>query len=162
MAPRRFPFDPVGLGFPQIPYDRSGGQEATMPGMDLPQPGGSMKKMSFEFADAAQPEAPAAPQVPPGAGVPPTGAQEPPVPPAGMQAQQPPPDQGQQPPMIAGMGQGQPDSSLLSDQDLLQMAMSPEDQMGEQMANVSMDPTNPQSAAMQEQLMMAARRRLGY
>jgi hypothetical protein len=131
-----------------------------MPGMDLPQPGGTMKKMSFEFADPAAAEAQAqqgAPQIPQGAGIPPSGMQNA-LPPTGMQ--------GTQAPMLTQMGQqGPPDdggfSNMLSDEDLAMM-QDGTDLEGQQLADASMDPMNPQAQDIQQQLMMAARRRLGY
>jgi hypothetical protein len=165
---------PVGLGDPNIPYDRSGMAEG-MTG--IPSPSGAMKKMSLEFQDPNQAAtaAPEAPQIPPGAGVPP-GGMDAPIPPAGMQAPQ-------QSPMLAGMGQPQqaPDSGQFSDEQLQQMLSLPQDgqdpmmdpSMGQDpMAGMGQfDPMQGQAEDMfnqgmqdpqiQQQLLMAARRQMG-
>jgi hypothetical protein len=52
MTPRRRSDIGVGLGAVEVPYDQSGGQQ--MPGMSVPEPGGTMKKMQFEFTDPAE------------------------------------------------------------------------------------------------------------
>lgn len=134
-----------------------------MPGMEIPQPGGTMKKMQFEFTDPAT----AAPQIPAGAGVPPAGA-EGAIPPAGAQA--PPQGVPAQDPMQGGMAPPQPeptmfdqfgqggDSSLFSDEDLMQLVGNEDPTMiaGDEMAMQA-----DQDPMIQQQLMEAARRRLG-
>lgn len=146
-----------------------------MPGMDLPNPGGAMKKLSLEFADAQ--DAAAAqqqPQIPPGAGIPPAGMQG--APPAGMQPPQPDPMQGMDPSQGAqggifdslgggaqGFGQG-PDSSMFTDDQLAQMVQDdPASMEGGMMNDQLMDPgTDPQmQQQLQLQMMEAARRRMG-
>ena len=135
-----------------------------MPGMEVPQPGGAMKKMSLEFVDPAT----AAPQIPAGAGVPPAGA-EGAIPPAGAQAPPQGPPMGGQDPMQGGMappqptmfdqyGQGGQDTGMFSDEDLMQLVGDEDPAMmaGEDMAmQAESDPM------IQQQLMEAARRRLG-
>lgn len=171
MVPRRRTDTPVGTGLPEIPYDRFG---AVMPGMEVPQPGGTMKKMSFEFTDPEQQAAAAAgqqPQIPQGAGIPPAGMEQGAIPPQGMQGMQDPSQMQGDPSQMQGqmpmLAQGAiPDdggfSNMLSDQDLSMMADDGTDMQGQQMADASMDPTNPQSQQMQLMLMDAARRRLNF
>lgn len=161
---------PIGLGDFAIPYDQS---EGMMPGMEIPTPGGTMKKMQFEFTDPA--EAAAQPQIPPGAGIPPAGAQGA-IPPAGMQPSPPaglPGEQGA-PQQGAGlfeqmMGGGQqsmgmgPDSSMFSDEQLMQMVQEdPADLQGQEWDQAMMDPNTPPEVQQQLQMAMmdAARRRL--
>jgi hypothetical protein len=166
---------PVGLGDPNIPYDRSGMPEG-MTG--IPSPGGAMKKMSLEFVDPTQAAATQQPQIPPGAGAPPAGMQAP-IPPAGMQA----PQQGGASPLLAGMGQPQqaPDTGQFSDEQLQQMLSLPQEGMdqgmdpgmgGDPMADMGQfDPMAGQAEQMfnqgmedpqiQQQLLLAARRQLG-
>jgi len=119
----------------------------------IPQAVGGMKKMSLEFAEPAAPEAP---QIPQGAGIPPSGMQGA-IPPSGMQA---PMEQGQQSPLLAGLG-GQPqqpqmDSSMFSDDDLMGMLGDPAEEQGQQMFDASM-----QDPMIQQQLLLAARRQMG-
>lgn len=132
-----------------------------MPGMEIPTPGGTMKKMQFEFTDPAE-AAQQGPQIPAGAGIPPAGAQGA-VPPAGMQPQQqqPVPEQGGG--MLADFGQQmqsqQPagDSSLFTDEQLAQIVgqEDPDQLFGSQMAEQA-----GQDPMIQQQLMEAARRRM--
>lgn len=163
---RRNPLLPTGIGPVDIPYDQSGG--ATMPGMEIPQPGGTMKKMQFEFTDPAEAAA-QGPQIPPGAGVPPAGAQGA-IPPAGMQA---PPEQA--PPMGMPQGgggglleglaqpQGQSDSSMFTDEQLASMVQeTPEELEGEQLYDQLMAPEYQPDEDMQMRMMMAARRMGGF
>lgn len=174
---RRLPEDPTGLGQIGIPYDQSGGMMA--PGMEVPQPGGAMKKMSLEFIDPAQAAAAAQqPQagIPPGAGILPSGAQGAGAPPAGAAPAQPPmqdpmqqmpgQEMGQQMPMLGGMMQQEqgPDSSLFSDEQLAGLVQ--EDPMaleGQNMSDQIMDPsTDPQMQEMlRQRLMQAAGRQMG-
>lgn len=168
--PRMFP---EGLGEFGIPYDQSGGYDMT--GMDIPNPGGAMKKLSLEFADAQDAAAQAQqPQIPAGAGIPPAGMQGG-APPAGMQPAATPDMGGGAPPMgmggqpaggglFEGMGQQAPDSSMFSDEDLAMMAQGdPAQLMGQDMNDQLMDPNvDPQTQQMlQMQLMEAARRQMG-
>lgn len=151
MPPRRpDEYLPPGYGEQDIPYDRS--SDMSSEGISgIPSAVGGMKKMSLEFAE---PSAPEAPQIPPGAGVPPTGMQGA-VPPAGMQA--PSPDQGASP-FLAGMGPQEPqgfDSSMLSTDDLMSM-QDPTAQQGQQLFQQSME--DPQA---QQQLLLAAKRMMG-
>ncbi len=163
--PRRRPELPVGAGMPGIPYDQTGG--TTMPGMEIPSPAGTMKKMVYEFTDPADAAAQQAPQIPPGAGVPPAGAQEP-IPPAGAQ----PPGgmpQGQDMGLLAGLG-GQPQqfpSDMLSDADLGGMLqedpMDPMELEADEMHQTLMDPNaDPmQQEEMRKRLLMAAQQGMG-
>lgn len=148
MRPRRNPATPVGLGEADIPYDRSGmGQGIS----GIPDATGGLKSMKLDFADAA---AAAQPQIPPGAGIPPSGMQGA-MPPTGMQA----PPEAQQSPLLAGMGapqQPQMDSSMFSDQDLMGMLGDPAEEQGQQMFDSSM-----QDPQIQQQLLLAARRQMG-
>ena len=146
-----------------------------MPGMQVPEPGGSMKKMQFEFTDPNAPQ-PQQPGIPPGAGIMPSGAQgaappeaapqqPPPQDPMGGMPQQD-PSMGQQMPMLGGMmGQEQgPDSSMFSDDQLAGLVQ--EDPMaleGQQMSDQIMDPsTDPQMQEMlRQRLMQAAGRQMG-
>jgi hypothetical protein len=167
--PRRNPFLGVGAGDISIPYDQSGG--ISMPGMQVPEPGGSMRKMQFEFSDPAEQQMQAQQAQMQSAGIPPAGAgggQQPPanaMPPMGQGAPQdqagsmfgamaPPPNQ---------MGQGG-ESAMFSDDQLAALLgdgqsgpMSPidiqADALEQQLAN---DPE------MQMQMMMAARRMGGF
>lgn len=161
-----------------------------MPGMDIPQPGGAMKKLSLEFADAQDAAAQQGQaQIPPGAGVPPAGMQAGALPPAGMQAPAPqvpaapegaaPGGMPQEAPgnffgALAGgadqFGQG-PDSSMFTDDQLASMVdsdpslMDPMELEGQQMHEALMAPDGlPPGMAeqMQMQLMEAARRRGGF
>lgn len=158
MIPRRRSELPVGIGAADIPYDQSGGD---MPGMSVPEPGGTMKKMQFEFTDPAEAAAQQAPQIPPGAGVLPAGAQAAPAMPEGAQpAQQAPPEQPQGllaglAPQMGGMSQG-PDTSMLTEEDLAGLVQDPNEIMGQDMSQgaLSGDPM------LQEQLLEAARRQL--
>jgi hypothetical protein len=161
MTPRRRSDIGVGLGAVEVPYDQSGGEQ--MPGMSVPEPGGTMKKMQFEFTDPAAAQAQAQPQIPQGAGIPPAGAQQAPVMPAGAQGQEQP--QGQslgllgdlapQMGMQQGMPQG-PDSSMMSDDQLAGLVQDdPNELMGQQMSDQAF-----QDPQVQQQLMEAARRRL--
>jgi hypothetical protein len=137
-------------------------------GMQVPTPGGSMKKMSLEFTDPSEAAA-QGPQIPQGAGVPPQGM-EAAIPPAGMQPPdlggmpdqgmgQPPTDDGGMSSLLAGVGQGQQsqmDSGMFDDQQLAQMAIDPTEAQGDQMFDQSM-----QDPMVQQQLLMAAKRMLG-
>jgi hypothetical protein len=149
----------VGQGDIQVPYDQSGGQ---MPGMEIPQPGGTMRKMQFEFTDPAEAQAQAQPQIPQGAGVLPAGAQQPPAMPAGAQGQ----EQQQAPgllaglaPQMGGMQQGAPqgpDTSMISNDQLAGLVQDdPNELMGQQMSDQAF-----QDPQIQQQLMEAARRQL--
>ena len=163
--PRRLP---VGLGEFDIPYDRS--EEMSGAGFEIPQPGGNMKKLSLEFADAQDAAAATQqPQIPQGAGIPPAGMQGG-IPPAGMQ---PPPDMGgmQQSQggglfesmMNGGMQQPGMDSSMFSDQQLMEMVQDdPADLQSADMDAAMMDPNTPPQVQQQLQHMMmdAARRRM--
>ena len=138
-------------------------------GFQVPEPGGTMKKMQFEFTDPAAAAA-QGPQIPEGAGVPPAGAQGAPVPPAGMQPPptMPSPMQGQGQGMQGGlfgmlagggdqMGQGF-DSSMLGTDQLAAMADtdmggSPIDLEAEMMEEQLM-----QDPQLQMRMMEAARR----
>jgi hypothetical protein len=152
MRPRRDPSLPVGIGEPDIPYDRSSMGNEGISG--IPAATGGLKSMKLDFSDGQQ-----APQIPPGAGVPPAGMQGG-IPPAGMQA---PPqqgmgqEQGAMAPLLAGMGGPPPqqgmDTSGLSDQDLMMMADEGSDIQGQQMFDASM-----QDPQIQQQLLLAARR----
>jgi hypothetical protein len=154
------------MGQADIPYDRSGmGQGIS----GIPDATGGLKSMKLDFADAAAAQAP---QIPPGAGVPPAGM-EGGIPPAGMQGPADliqgmqgmggAPQQGgdMQSPLLAGLG-GQPqqpmgmDSSMFSDQDLMGMVGDPTDEAGGMMFDQSM-----QDPAIQQQLLLAAKRQLG-
>lgn len=131
-----------------------------MPGMQVPEPGGSMKKMSFEFADPAQ--AAAAQEAMP-QGILPSGAQG-----------QAPPDQGMQPDPSqgflgslanqgGGFGGGM-DSGMIPDAALSGMVdQDPDELAGGQMSDFLLDPSTPPQMAqpVQMQLMEAAKRRLG-
>lgn len=158
MRPRRMP---VGRGEFEVPYDRS----ENMPGMELPQPGGNMKKMSFEFADAQDAAAQQQqPQVPEGAGVPPAGMQAP-ISPAGMQG----PSQGGQGSLFGGLAGGAdqfgagPDSSMFTDEQLASMVdEDPMEMVGEDLHGALMDPSLPPQDQEELQLrMMEAARRMG-
>lgn len=136
-----------------------------MPGMEIPSPAGNMKKMVYEFSDPAD-AAQAAPQIPPGAGVPPAGAQEP-IMPAGAQAPGMP--QGQDMGLLAGLG-GQPQqfpSEMLSDADLGGMLqedpMDPMELEADEMHQTLLDPNaDPMmQEEMRRRLMMAAQQGLG-
>lgn len=75
------------------------------------------------------------------------------------------PDQAQPPApgIVAGVGAPAPsDSSMLSDQDLSQLAQSPDDQQAAQLQAMLEDPTLPpaEKLQIQEMLATAARRRL--
>jgi hypothetical protein len=158
MTPRRRSDIGVGLGAVEVPYDQSGGQQ--MPGMSVPEPGGTMKKMQFEFTDPAEAQAAQQPQIPPGAGVLPAGAQQAPVMPAGAQGQEQPQGQGlgllgDLAPQMGGMQQG-PDSSMMTDDQLAGLVQDdPNELMGQQMSDQAF-----QDPQIQQQLMEAARRRL--
>lgn len=161
MFPRRRSTTPVGAGPLDIPYDQSGGNMSTG-GMQVPEPGGTMKKMSFEFTDPAQAAAQQSPQIPAGVGVPPAGASQPAQMPAGAQA----PAQ-QMPGNIFGamaggadtFGQG-PDSSMFTD-----------DQLASMVQEEPLDPINLEADSLEQQLMsgdpniqmqmMQAARRMG-
>jgi hypothetical protein len=140
-----------------------------MPGMEIPTPGGTMRKMQFEFTDPA--EAQQQPQIPAQPGAMPAGAQgAPPMPEGAQQMQMPMPDQQQAPDPAAGLlGQlhqgGAPDSTMFSNQDLAGLVgdeQDPDMLAGEQMSDQLLDPSMApyQAQPMQEQLMEAARRRL--
>jgi hypothetical protein len=162
MIPRRRSDIGVGLGAAEVPYDQSGGQQ--MPGMEIPQPGGTMRKMQFEFTDPAEAQAQAQPQIPEGAGVLPAGAQQAPVMPTGAQGQEQPQEQGPGllaglAPQMGGMQQGMPqgpDSSMMTDDQLAGLVQDdPNELMGQQMSDQAF-----QDPQLQQQLMEAARRRL--
>jgi hypothetical protein len=169
--PLRRRIDPaVGLGPLGIPYDQSGG--AVMPGMQVPEPGGAMRKMQFEFADPAEQQMAAQQAQAAQQAIPPAGMQPPPqaapqqqgMPPQGQPPQgmpMPGQDPQQQTPMLAQMGQ-QPqggDSSMFSDQDLASLVggQDPLNMMGEDLSQAALG-EDPQAQMM---LMEAARRRMG-
>lgn len=118
----------------------------------IPDATGGLKSMKLDFADAA---AAAQPQIPPGAGIPPSGMQGA-MPPTGMQT----PPEAQQSPLLAGMGappqQSQMDTSMFSDEDLMGMLGDPAEEQGQQMFDSSM-----QDPQIQQQLLLAARRQMG-
>lgn len=139
-----------------------------MPGMEVPEPGGTMKKMSFEFTDPAQ--AAAGPVVPAGAGVPPAGAQGA-MPPAGMQAPMQPPEQAapqEQAGSVFGamagnadtFGQG-PDSSMFTDDQLAAMVQDEPINPIDLEASM-MEEQLPNDPQLQMQMMQAARRMGGF
>lgn len=145
---------------------------AAQGGMSIPEPGGTMKKMQFEFTDPAE-AAQQAPSIPPGAGVLPAGAQQAPAQPSGMQPQpgMQPPAEPSQPPaggLWGGMagnadqfGQG-PDSSMFTDDMLQGMLqddpMNPIDLQADQMQQ-GLDGGDPE---LQMRMMEAARRQGGF
>ncbi len=127
----------------------------------IPDATGGLKSMKLDFADPAQAAAAtpqAAPQIPPGVGVPPAGMEQGAIMPAGLQGAEQPGSN----PLLAGVGapqQSPMDSSMLSDQDLMSMVgaeYDPVDQAGQQMFDQSM-----QDPSVQQQLMLAARRMMG-
>ena len=138
-------------------------------GMSIPEPGGTMKKMQFEFTDPAEAAAQQQQGIPQGMGVPPAGAQQAPAPPMGMQPQQ---EQPQAPAgglwgSMAGnadqFGQG-PDSSMFTDDMLASMVgeddggMNPVDLQADQMEQGLMgEQVDPEL----QMRMMAAARRVG-
>jgi hypothetical protein len=174
--PRRNPFLGVGFGDISVPYDQSGGIMPQGGGMSVPEPGGSMKKMQFEFADPAEQQAQQQQIQMQQAGIPPAGAGggAPPALPPGQGAPQGGAGSmfGVMAPPTGGMPQG-PDSSMLGDDQLAAMLqggggggmdeVNPQggldpvalqaDQMEQQLAN------NPD---LQMQMMMAARRYGGF
>jgi hypothetical protein len=114
--PRRNPFLGVGFGDISIPYDQSGGTMPQGGGMSIPEPGGSMRKMQFEFADPAEQQMQQQQMQMQSAAIPPAGAgggQAPPQGGAGSMfgAMAPTPD-----PMTQG-----PNSSMLGDDQLAAM-----------------------------------------
>lgn len=166
MYPRRTPSLPVGAGEATIPYDQSGGMMSTG-GMQVPEPGGTMKKMQFEFTDPAEQQAQQAQQIPQGAGVPPAGMQQPPQMPAGLDQGQP---QGGPSSVFGAMagnadqfGQG-PDSSMFTDDMLAGMLqedpLNPVDLQADQMNEQLMG--GQASPELQMQMMQAARRMGGF
>lgn len=143
-----------------------------MPGMEIPTPGGTMKKMQFEFTDPAEAAAQQAAQpqgIPPDAGIMPSGAQgQAPMPSGagGMEQQMPmqQQDPGQMPMLGNMMNQGGPDSSLFSDEDLAGLVSEdPTELEGAQLSDSLMDPgTDPQMQEMiRQRLMQAAGRQMG-
>lgn len=151
MRTRRSPSTPVGIGEPDIPYDRSGMSQEGGGISGIPAATGGLRSMKLDFAEQQQP------QIPQGAGIPPAGAQGA-IPPAGMQDPQ---QQQGQSPLLAGLGvppqpQGGMDTSQFSDQDLMGMVDDGSDQQGDQMFQQSM-----QDPQIQQQLLLAARRQMG-
>lgn len=176
--PRRNPWLGVGAGDISIPYDQSGGMMPQGGGMSIPEPGGSMRKMQFEFADPAEQQMQAQQAQMQSAGIPPAGAGGGAPPPQGMQPQQGMP-QGQAGSMFGSMAppadpsmQGGMSSMLGDDQlaAMLQqggdMGMGGGDMMG------GLNPIDVQADALEQQLandpqaqmqmMMAARRFGGF
>lgn len=179
---RRNPYFPVGMGDIQIPYDQSGGFMPQGGGMQVPEPGGSMKKMQFEFADPAEQQMQAAQAQMQGAGIPPAGAGggqgAPPDQGMGMPQEMPPmqgmPQGGQgsifgaMAPQAGGMPQGGM-SDMLGNEDLAGMLESGDMGMG---MDGGINPIDLQADQMEQQLandpelqmkmMMAARRMGGF
>lgn len=124
-----------------------------------------MKKMQFEFTDPAEQQAP---QIPPGAGVPPAGMQGAQMP-AGMQSG---PEQGQPQAPAGGlwgsmaggadqMGQGGM-SSMLSDDQLAAMGNDDQGMNPIDLEADSMEGQLGEDPEMQMRMMQAARRMGGF
>lgn len=121
-------------------------------GMSIPEPGGTMKKMQFEFTDPAEAAAAQQQGIPQGAGVLPAGAQgaQPQAQPAqGMPAPTAEPAQAPAGGLWGGMaggvdqfGQG-PNSSMFTD-DMLASMVSQDDQ--------GLNPVDLQAGQMEQQL----------
>lgn len=171
--PRRNPALGVGAGLPTIPYDQSGGSMAPGGGMSIPEPGGSMRKMQFEFADPAEQQMQAQQAQMQSAGIPPAGAGGGQPVPQGMPQGQPGGMLGGMAPPPDQMGQGGM-SSMLGDDQLAAMLQQGGDMGmmggGEQMGMEGINPIDLQADQMEQQLatdpdmqmqMILAARRMG-